>query len=81
MSTVGLDRIEPHRFSIFRKLLRSKARDQIIQIFERLGPLKGPDGDIETDMDEQKKKAEKEMEEIIPVLERMPEAMVAPRWD
>lgn len=81
MSTVKLDRIEPHRFSLFRKLLRSKSRDQLIQIFERLGPLKGPDGDIETDMEEQKKKAEKEMEEIIPVLERMPEAMVAPRWD
>lgn len=81
MLNTDLTRIEPHRYYIFRKVLRSKAREQMIQAFERLGPLKGPDGDIQTDMEDHKKKAEKEMEEVIPVLERMPEAMIAPRWD
>jgi hypothetical protein len=77
----SLERIGPHRYNIFRKLLRCQARLQMIQTFERLGPLPGPDGNIETDMEKQQQAADKEMEETIPVLERMPEAMVAPRWD
>lgn len=81
MRTTDLGNIAPHRYHIFRTALRAHARYQMIQIFKRLGPIPGPEGPIETDMDDQKEKADKEIEELIPVLERMPEAMVAPRWD
>lgn len=81
MKTSALENIAPHRYSLFRKLFRSRARMQMIQIFQRLGPMAGPDGNIETDMDQQRELAAQEMEEVVPVLERMPEAMVAPRWD
>jgi hypothetical protein len=81
MKDTDLDKIGTHRYNIFRKLLRSNARLQMIQAFERLGPLPGPEGNIETDMDDQKERSKLEMEEVIPVLERMPEAMVNPRWD
>lgn len=81
MSETDLTRIPSHRYHLFRTLLRAQARFQLMQIFERLGPIVGPEGNVETDMDKQKEYAEKEMEEVIPILERMPEAMVAPRWD
>jgi len=81
MKEVSITSIQPHRYNLFRKLFRSQARDQMIQIFERLGPLPGPEGEIRTDMEYHKKMAEKEMEEVINVMELMPEAMVAPRWD
>lgn len=81
MKDTDLTQIAPHRYSLFRKLLRAQARYQMIQIFNRLGPMQGPEGNIETDMADQKEKADKEMEDVIPILERMPEAMVAPRWD
>jgi hypothetical protein len=81
LKETDLTRIEPQRYNIFRKLLRANARLQMIQAFNRLGPMPGPEGNIETDMEAQQQAADKEMEETIPVLERMPEAMVAPRWD
>lgn len=79
MCEVGLEDVEPHRYSLFRKLFRAKARNQMIQIFQRLGPLPGPDGNIETDMDQQQQAHDKELEDVIPILERM--AMSVPRWD
>lgn len=81
MKEVKLANVEPHRYAIFRKLFRAKAREQLIQIFERLGPLPGPEGNMESDMEYHKAQRDKEMEEVTPILERMPEAMVAPRWD
>lgn len=81
LKTPALDDIQPHRYDLFRKILRMFARLQLIQIFRRLGPMPGPDGAIETDMDLQKELYDKEMEEVNSVMQRMPEAMPAPRWD
>jgi hypothetical protein len=76
-----LTKSESHRYNIFRKLLRAQARLVMVQIFERLGPIPGPDGQMSTDMDAHRSMIEKEMEEVIPVLERMPESLVIPKWD
>jgi hypothetical protein len=81
MFSGDVEDIEPHRYNIFRKLFRAKARLQMIQTFNRLGPIPGPTGEVKTDMDAQQQAHDKEMEEVIPVLERFPEAMPAPRWD
>ncbi len=81
MRTPTVADIEGHRYRIFRKLLRSRARELMIQAFDRLGPIPGAHGNIETDMARQADLAAKELEEVEDVLERMPEAMVAPRWD
>lgn len=81
MRPAKVEDIEGHRFMLFRKLFRSRAREQMIQTFTRLGPLPGAHGNIEHDMDRQAELAKQELEEVMPVLERMPEAMVAPRWD
>lgn len=76
-----IEDVQPYRYDLFRKVLRMFARLQMIQIFRRLGPMPGPDGAIETDMDLQKELYDKEMEEVTKILERMPEAMPAPRMD
>lgn len=81
MRSATLVDIEGHRYRIFRKLLRSRAREQMVQAFDRLGPLPGASGNIETDMKRQADLAAKELEEVEDVLERMPEAYAAPRWD
>lgn len=81
MKDVDITKVESHRYAIFRKLFLVKAREQLIQIFERLGPLPGPEGEIKSDMEFQKAACTKDLEEVIQVLERMPEAMVSPRWD
>ncbi len=81
LKNTTLAEVHPHRYHLFRKILRMYARRQMIQTFQRLGPMAGPDGNIETDMEQQQTLYEKEMEEVIPVLERMPESMAAPRWD
>lgn len=74
--------IETHRYAIFGKLLRAQARRQMIQIMSRFGEdFPGPVNPVATDVSQQQSVADTEMEEVLDVLERLPEAMAYPRWD